>query len=338
MNDMSDSSPASRPPLQQLAAKVLASYDADPRIRHTEGGPIPDQQQMVKLLDMIRDLLFPGFFSERPLDRDVLEDHVLTLLAAIRESMELLIAQALAYQQYLEQRGSGDGASPAVTAEATLPQARQLTDAFLDAIPELREILATDVQAAYDGDPAARNTDETVFCYPGVFAVFTYRVAQRLQRLGVPLVPRLLSEHAHSEVGIDIHPGASIGRSFFIDHGTGVVIGETTHIGDRCKLYQGVTLGAMSFPRDETGRLIRGTKRHPTLEDDVTIYSNTTILGGNTIVGAGSIVGGSVFLTKSVPPGHYVTRKALELRFRSAEVHNRLTMQSRETPSENPPK
>ena len=173
---------------------------------------------------------------------------------------------------------------------------------FLRKLSNLRVRLSADVQAAYDGDPAAKSIDEVIFAYPAIFAITVYRLAHELNLQGIPLLPRMMTEHAHSITGIDIHPGAMIGDGFFIDHGTGVVIGETTIIGNRVKLYQGVTLGALSFAMDEEGRMIRGKKRHPTIEDDVVIYSGATILGGTTVIGRGSVIGGNVWLTRSVPP------------------------------------
>jgi serine O-acetyltransferase len=180
--------------------------------------------------------------------------------------------------------------------------AREVTDRFLESLPRVRSLLAEDVEAAYEGDPAATGYAEILVSYPSLHAVTIHRLAHELHRLGVPLLPRIMSEHAHCCYGIDIHPGARIGRHFFIDHGTGVVIGGTTVIGDRVKLYQSVTLGALSFPRDPDGRMIRGRKRHPTIEDDVTIYAGATILGGDTVIGRGSVIGGNVWLTESVPP------------------------------------
>jgi len=177
---------------------------------------------------------------------------------------------------------------------------------FLQKLPELRAVAAEDVQAAYDGDPAAKSFAEIILSYPSIKAVTVQRMAHELYNMGVPLLPRIMTEYAHRETGIDIHPGARIGRSFFIDHGTGVVIGETTEIGDRVKLYQGVTLGALSFSMDAEGKMVRGTKRHPTIEDDVTIYAEATILGGETVIGKGSVIGGNVWLTNSVPPGSKV--------------------------------
>jgi serine O-acetyltransferase len=195
-------------------------------------------------------------------------------------------------------------------------KARDYAQALLQKIPDIRAKLAFDVQAAFDGDPASANTDEVILAYPGVLAITVYRYAHELYLMDVPLMPRTMSEWAHQSTGIDINPGAKIGRSFFIDHGTGVVIGETTEIGDNVKLYQGVTLGALSFLKDERGRMVRGYKRHPTVRDNVTIYANAIILGGDTVLGEGCTIGGSTFLTTSVPPGCTVTTSAPELKVR----------------------
>ncbi|MCA9066107.1 MAG: serine acetyltransferase [Planctomycetaceae bacterium] len=194
--------------------------------------------------------------------------------------------------------------------------ARTIADRFLEDLPRIQAILQSDVAAAFNGDPAARSQEEILLCYPGIEAITVYRIANALHVLGVPYIPRMMTEWAHRETGIDIHPGATIGSSFFIDHGTGVVIGETCVIGSGVTLYQGVTLGAWSFPRDDDGNLIRGTKRHPTLEDNVTVYSNATILGGTTVVGAGSQIGSSVSLNRSIPANTIVTIERPSLRFR----------------------
>jgi serine O-acetyltransferase len=175
-------------------------------------------------------------------------------------------------------------------------------------------MLGLDVQAAFDGDPACKSLDEVIFCYPGLEAVTVYRLAHELHKLGIPLIPRMMTEWAHGRTGIDVHPGATIGRYFFIDHGTGVVIGETCEIGDWVKIYQGVTLGALSFPTDESGQLVRGTKRHPTIEDRVVIYANATVLGGDTVVGRNSIIGSNVWLTRSVDPDTTVSLEKPQLR------------------------
>ena len=316
-----------RPTLDEQTRHVLDSYRQWPTISHVDAGVFPDRGRTITLLNLLRDLLFPGYFSEKTLTADNVNDHTSRLVAEVRDGLEQLIAQAIEYRNRLD--ASDPLHAQNVVADVTRT-AQSVTDRFLQQIDGIRKVLATDVQAAYDGDPAARNTDETVFTYPGVLAVMVHRVAHALYQMDVPLLPRLMSEHIHQETGVDIHPGASIGESFFIDHATGVVIGQTTVIGQRVKLYQGVTLGAMSFPKDPEGRLIRDTKRHPTIEDDVTVYANATILGGNTVVGKGSIIGGSVFLTKSVPPGHYVTLKNQDLRYRSAEVHNRIVVPDQE--------
>jgi serine O-acetyltransferase len=193
---------------------------------------------------------------------------------------------------------------------------------FLERLPEVRRILATDVQAAYDGDPACKCLDEVILCYPGLEAVTVYRLAHELHRLNVPFVPRMMTEWAHRQTGIDIHPGAKIADHFFIDHGTGVVVGETCDIGRFVKLYQGVTLGALSFPTDADGNLIRTMKRHPTIEDRVVVYANATILGGNTIIGHDSVIGSSVWLTHSVAPNTTVTIEKPSLKIRGGSADN----------------
>jgi serine O-acetyltransferase len=195
-------------------------------------------------------------------------------------------------------------------------QAHAVALQFLEGLPELRLLLADDARAAYDGDPAAKGLAEILFCYPGLAAITVYRLAHQLHRLGVPLIPRMMTEYAHAKTGIDLHPGARIGRRFFIDHGTGVVVGETTEIGDGVKIYQGVTLGALSFPRGEDGQLVRNKKRHPTIEDEVVVYANATILGGETVIGHHSVIGSSVWLTRSVEPFTTVTIENPSLRER----------------------
>jgi serine O-acetyltransferase len=188
---------------------------------------------------------------------------------------------------------------------------------FLEAIPSVRKILATDVKAAYEGDPAAKSFDEIIFSYPGLFAIMVYRLANNLFKNGVPLLPRIMTEYAHNLTGIDIHPGAGIGESFVIDHGTGIVIGETSEIGKNVRIYQGVTLGALSLPKD-AGELLRGKKRHPTIEDDVIIYSGATILGGDTVIGARSVIGGNVWMTESVPPDTTVIMETPRLTYKKS--------------------
>jgi len=243
--------------------------------------------------------VFPGFVDDDRITSANGKDHAGELLSHVRDLLYDQVRQALRYRLNREDgNGKGDDCDHCdqIAAEATAE--------FLRFLPELRGWLADDVQAAFDGDPAAKHTDETIFCYPGVDAIFIHRVAHKLYELDIPMLPRIMSEYAHNETGIDIHPGATIGRSFFIDHGTGVVIGETVEIGKGVKVYQGVTLGALST---KGGQAWRGRKRHPTIEEDVTIYGGAIILGGDTTIGRGATIGGSVFITSSIPAEHTVS-------------------------------
>jgi serine O-acetyltransferase len=244
-------------------------------------------------------VLFPGYFGTLSvLSRDALSFHVDTTLARAARALGDQMRRAFCF--------GCDLRDPARCPECD-ERADGLTDAFLARLPEVRRVLSTDVRAAYEGDPAATSPAETILCYPGVYALACQRLAHELHVLRVPLLPRLVTEHAHSETGVDIHPGAQIGERFFIDHGTGVVIGETAVIGNGVRLYQGVTLGALNFPVDEQGHPVKGIPRHPIVEDDVIIYGGATVLGRITI-GAGSIIGGNVWLTESVPPGSRVSQ------------------------------
>ena len=289
----------------ELTRRLLESYESDDRIRHVDAMFLPSRDHCIQIVELLRRLTFPGFFEDQRLTTDNIADRTLRL---VRDLDRCLFEQIRQTERYLlDQRGQ-------VKAGDDCPEcdrlARQKTDAFLAELPEVRRKLSLDVQAAFDGDPAATSTDETIFCYPGLDAIFIHRYAHELYRLQLPLLARIFSEYAHNETGIEIHPGAQIGESFFIDHGTGIVIGETVTIGHRVKIYQGVTLGALST---KGGQDWRGLKRHPTIEDDVTIYGGAIILGGTTVVGAGATIGGSVFLTKSVPAGYSVTMKPPEL-------------------------
>lgn len=274
---------------------------------------LPSVDSVIAIAADLRELLFPGYRRVRRLSgqHQILEQT--QLLNRVQSRLRMEIGRAVAHVHQATLR-IHDG-QHAVTRE---PCPAALANQFLAALPELKRVLDTDIQAALDGDPAACTNDEIILCYPGVEAVVMYRLAHQLHQLQVPYLPRILTEWAHRETGIDIHPGATIGPRFFIDHGTGVVIGETCEIGTGVTLYQGVTLGAWSFPRDEQGNLIRGRKRHPTLEDRVTVYSNATILGGDTVVGAGSHIGSSVTLNRSIPPNTIVTIDKPSLRFREA--------------------
>ncbi|NLX22171.1 MAG: serine acetyltransferase [Phycisphaerae bacterium] len=295
--------------LPALVDKMVESYYSDERTRHIDRTFLPSRAEVVEIIQLMLELAYPGHYGRQNLTRHNVQYHVGELLPKLGQKLFRQIDQALCYQEELNGRATS-GRRPCDG------KARQLTLDFLERMPRIRDLLAGDVQAAYDGDPAAVNTDEVILAYPGVLAVSVYRFAHELHEMGVPLIPRMMTEWAHTVTGTDIHPGARIGRNFFIDHSTGVVIGETTEIGDHVKLYQGVTLGALSFPKDERGRLIRGRKRHPTVHDRVTIYANAIVLGGETELGEGTVVGGSVFLTKTVPPHATVTMKAPELKVR----------------------
>ncbi|MGI6327655.1 MAG: serine O-acetyltransferase [Dethiobacteria bacterium] len=264
---------------------------------------IPKREIIIKIIFVLRELLFPEYFGQRHLINTTIEYHIGDLLVKIHEKLHEQISCAL---QHRAVNGDAD-------TDNNTKKADEIIYAFLSKLPELRETILLDVEAAFAGDPAAADKDEIVFSYPGVFAVFVYRLAHELQLHSVPLIPRIMTEYAHSVTGIDIHPGAKIGKYFFIDHGTGVVIGETTVIGNNVKIYQGVTLGALST---REGQNLRGVKRHPTIEDDVTIYSGTSILGGETVIGKGVVIGSNVFLTKSVPPGTKVSNKTPDLVFK----------------------
>jgi len=276
--------------------------------------PLPQKREVIAIVRGLQEVIYPGYYGDHSLYREYLHGHLGDQLFVLSRRLEGEVSRALAAGC----RKPGGAALPRPEVDA-----REVVTSFFERLPDVMELIGADVEAAYHGDPAATCLEEIVLAYPGVKAVFTYRIAHLLHRLGVPLVPRIMTEFAHNETGVDIHPGAEIGRDFFIDHGTGVVVGETTVIGDRVKLYQGVTLGALSFPREEGGSLVRGTKRHPTLEDDVVVYAGATILGGTTVVGRGSVIGGNVWLTASVPPGSRVTlsrdRLAYEISTRGGE-------------------
>lgn len=290
----------------------MASYLGDERIQRINSEFVPSTERAVEVCELLLELSFPGFFGRKSLTTRNISYHIGELLPKLVGILTPEIDRCLCF----EQERCGELCPDAVANSPCAEQALTITDAFLDRIPEIRTLLSDDVQAAFDGDPAAENTQEIILAYPGLIAVAIYRYAHELHRLGVPVLPRIMTEHAHQRTGIDIHPGARIGRRFFIDHGTGVVIGETSLIGENVKLYQGVTLGALSFPRNEDGSIIRGQKRHPTVGNNVTIYANAIVLGGETEIGDGAVIGGSVFLTKSVSAGQQVSITPPVLRFK----------------------
>jgi serine O-acetyltransferase len=292
--------------LGQLTERLLDGYVGDERARRISRRYLPSRESIVEILESVLDLMYPGYFGRRDLNKENLAAHVARQVEVLAPKIEREIEHCLCYGRE-RQDGKQEFGECA-------PRAQEVTGIFLSRLPGIRELLVRDVQAAFDGDPAATNLDEVILAYPGVLAVSVYRIAHALYDLGVPMMARIMTEWAHSKTGCDIHPGANIGPAFFIDHATGVVIGETTEIGEGVKLYQGVTLGALSIPRDANGQIIRGRKRHPTVENGSTLYANATILGGNTVVGADSVIGGSVFLTRSVPPRSRVSLKEPELR------------------------
>ncbi|HEX8179343.1 MAG TPA: hypothetical protein VF525_07340 [Pyrinomonadaceae bacterium] len=283
---------------------LLDSYTSGSvKIHHLDRRPLPAHAEIIHVLTSLHEILFPGYVGAQGLTGTALRLHVEARMAWLYETLTEQINRAINH-----------GKKIADACDVTDRAAADCAAAFLTRLPAVRSTLATDVQAAYDGDPAAGCFDEIIFSYPGLYAIMTYRLAHELHALRVPLIPRIMTEYAHHRTGIDIHPGTQIGARFFIDHGTGVVIGGTAIIGDNVKLYQGVTLGAFSFDKDSTGELIRNTKRHPTIEDDVVIYAGATILGGDTNIGRGSIIGGNVWLTHSVPPGTHVRQESPNLR------------------------
>lgn len=300
--------------LHELTDSLVASYQDIGTINHLGHCPLPSSEAVIDIAEDLKEILFPGYRRRQNLHFGNVVFYVGDLIDSLHDKLTQQFARALRHDSD-QKLGIACGDERETDFEAV---GQEKTLAFLETLPRLRELLATDAQAAYDGDPAADSLDEIIFCYPGLEAVTIYRIAHEMSRIGVPLIPRILSEWSHRRTGIDIHPGARIGSSFFIDHGTGVVVGETTDIAANVKIYQGVTLGALSFPKDADGKLIRQQKRHPTIEEGVVIYANATVLGGNTVVGAGSVIGASVSLTRSVPANTVVTIEKPSLRFHEA--------------------
>ncbi|MFO0844530.1 MAG: serine acetyltransferase [Gemmataceae bacterium] len=295
--------------LPEITEAIVATYTECSRTSHLGHKALPSREAIVEVLQDFLDILYPGIWRRQNLHIGNVEYHVGDLIDGLHDKLILQTMRALRHEHDClpaDQR-------PALDLESI---AQQKTVEQLRRIPDIRAILEQDVQAAFEGDPAAKSYHEIIFCYPGLEAVSIYRIAHEMLLIGVPLIPRMMTEYAHSKTGIDLHPGARIGPGFFIDHGTGVVIGETCDIGRNVKLYQGVTLGALSFPRDASGNIIRGMKRHPTLEDEVVVYANATILGGDTVIGHHSVIGSNVWITHSVAPRTVVTLEKPSLRIR----------------------
>ncbi|ACG73805.1 Serine O-acetyltransferase [Anaeromyxobacter sp. K] len=279
------------PVVDALCRDAAAAFGAGGRVT------LPSREAVIRVVEDLRAVLFPGYFGTSDLHDESLHYFVGATLARAMRALEEQIRRGFAFTERHDLNGCTH----------CFEEAQAITKAFLGRVPAIRRLVASDVEATYEGDPALKSRDEAIFAYPGMMAVTNQRIAHELHVLGVPLIPRIITEHAHTLTGIDIHPGARIGERFFIDHGTGVVIGETSVIGDRVRLYQGVTLGAKSFPLDENGNPIKGIDRHPIVEDDVVVYAGATILGRITI-GKGSSVGGNVWVTSSLPPGSRVTQ------------------------------
>jgi len=288
--------------IPSVVKNLVTSWNSNDCFGHVGHAPIPSQESVVQIIHQTRRILFPGYFSETRIDPVNLEYCLGQETTVLFESLSKQIVLSIQHDCFQYDQPCSKCIE--------LGHATALK--FIQTMSELREVLITDIHAALEGDPAAKSYDEVIFSYPGLFAITVYRMAHKLCELDVPILPRMMTEYAHSLTGIDIHPGAEIGESFFIDHGTGVVVGETTRIGNHVRIYQGVTLGALSLPRDAGSRL-RNKKRHPTIEDEVIIYANATILGGKTIIGTGSIIGGNVWITESVPPHTKVLLKRPEL-------------------------
>lgn len=278
--------------IESILPDLIKTYDDTRGVNHIEGPNLPSRKAIYEILDLFAEIFFPGFSGKEKVYKHSLKYYVGHILAELKELLQEEIYKAVNFNcKKKECKSCG-----------CRQMAEVITQRVLKKIPAIREILKTDIVAAYQGDPAAKSLEEIILSYPFIDAIYTHRIAHELYLEDVPFIPRIMGERAHSRTGLDIHPGARIGHSFFIDHATGVVIGETCHIGNNVKVYQGVTLGALSFPKDEKGNLIKGIQRHPTIEDNVVIYAQATILGGETVIGHDSVVGGNVWLTHSVPP------------------------------------
>jgi serine O-acetyltransferase len=288
-----------------IVEKLVQSCDSEKCFDHVDLAPLPSKDAIIAVAHTACRILYPGYFSRTRIDKVNLIYYYGQELTEFFEALSEQIALSIRHECRRHNMSC-------VQCE---DRGQEIAVTFMRELPRLRILLAKDVRAAFGGDPAAKGYDEIIFSYPGLFAITVYRVAHELYKQGVSLIPRIMTEYAHSKTGIDIHPGAKIGESFFIDHGTGVVVGETTEIGDRVRIYQGVTLGALSLPKEAVEQL-RHEKRHPTIEDDVIIYAGVTILGGEAVIGARSVIGGNVWITESVPPDTKVFLKKPELVFK----------------------
>ena len=282
--------------INNLVDKIMTDYEQGRDIDVVKDFMHPDKDDIVKIIYQIRNIIFPGYYENKNYRIYTVRNHLSMLLEDVLYNLSKQISVVL---KYLPQYENVDEA-------ALLSEGEKISLQFFERLPEVRRLTQTDLDAAYDGDPAAFNKPEIIFSYPGQFAIMVNRIAHELHLLGVPIIPRIMTEYAHTKTGIDIHPGATLGEYFFIDHGTGIVIGETAEIGKNVKIYQGVTIGALST---REGQKLHGMKRHPTIEDNVTIYAGASILGGNTVIGHDSVIGANAFITSSVPCNTKVTKE-----------------------------
>ncbi|MDO5477042.1 MAG: serine acetyltransferase [Eubacteriales bacterium] len=292
--------------IQKVAGQILADYKNGRDIDNMDVFNQPDSDIVIDILNKLLNILFPGYYREKSYRSYSYDSRITVLIEDVLYNLQKQIVIALRFKEEYED----------APYELVREEAEELSIAFLERIPHIRALVNTDMQASYEGDPAAFSKDEIVLCYPGLLASTVNRLAHELFLLGVPLIPRMMTEYAHSKTGIDIHPGATIGEFFFMDHGTGIVVGETSVIGRHVKVYQGVTIGALST---RGGQRLRGAKRHPTIEDNVTIYAGASILGGETTIGEGSVIGSNVFITSSVKPGTRISVKTQELVIHNSE-------------------
>jgi serine O-acetyltransferase len=293
--------------LPKLVDEMMANYEVFGGMDHLEGKDLPSKKVVIEVLEDLFAVLFPGYLGKEEMTKANIKYRLGSTLTSVYTRLTGEIEKSL---KYICRKISG------CPQDVCQKRAHVVVKELLENLPQIRATLSGDIQAAYAGDPAAVSTDEVILSYPCVLAITTYRIAHELYLEGIPLIPRIMSEHVHSLTGIDIHPGARIGKNFFIDHGTGVVIGETAEIGDNVKLYQGVTLGALSFPKDEKGNIIKGRKRHPTVGNNVVIYSGATLLGAEAIIGDNVVIGGNVWITSPVASGTKITISAPELRYK----------------------
>jgi serine O-acetyltransferase len=298
--------------LPKVVDQVLDSYQKFGGMDHLEGRDLPSKKVVIEVLEDLFTVLFPGYLGDSEITKANIKYHLGIKLTSVYTRLTDEVEKSL---KYICRKISE------CPQDVCQKRANVVVRELLEKLPEIRSELSGDIQAAYNGDPAAVSNEEVLLSYPCVLAIATYRIAHQLYLSGVPLIPRIMSEHMHSVTGIDIHPGAKIGKNFFIDHGTGVVIGETAEIGDNVKLYQGVTLGALSFPKDEKGNIIKGRKRHPTVGNNVVIYSGATLLGAETVIGDNVVIGGNVWLTGPVASGTKITIAAPEQNYKLENHH-----------------